>query len=229
MATDRKHTHRGHCQACAAHQAVSVGGQLIAKHGYTTRWGYFAGTCSGSGRQPLELATDHTREVQERVTKYAADERAMVARYRSGEQFPAYAEGDRCVKLASGKWGAEQVQWADATDYQRERTLKARIGEGERNAKHADGHVAQLDRLVRDVFGRPLYVVKREAALPAIAPGLVYTMNGYKYRVLAVLGNRWKPAQYVSSVLDGNPESTARTHSFVVVRKALRAAVGGAA
>jgi hypothetical protein len=31
---------------------------MLAKHGYTTRWGFFSGTCPGSDHQPYELSCD---------------------------------------------------------------------------------------------------------------------------------------------------------------------------
>jgi len=47
-----KATHNGHCQACGRLQAVTPRG--IANHGYTVDYGFFHGTCRGSGFRPLE-------------------------------------------------------------------------------------------------------------------------------------------------------------------------------
>lgn len=55
MTETRTATHNGHCQCCGRLQAHTPRG--IAKHGYTTEYGFFNGTCSGSDRQPLELDT----------------------------------------------------------------------------------------------------------------------------------------------------------------------------
>lgn len=49
-------THYGHCQACGSRQKLPAG--VLAKHGYTTRWGFFSGTCPGSGYRPFETHTD---------------------------------------------------------------------------------------------------------------------------------------------------------------------------
>lgn len=49
-----RHTHTGHCQLCDRQQAVNVTTGLLAKHGYTKRWGFFSGTCPGSGALPYE-------------------------------------------------------------------------------------------------------------------------------------------------------------------------------
>jgi hypothetical protein len=55
MTTKTKATHNGTCQACGRKQAYTPRG--IANHGYTTRWGFFSGTCAGSNHAPLELET----------------------------------------------------------------------------------------------------------------------------------------------------------------------------
>ena len=48
-----KATHVGHCQVCGSAQKLPRG--LLSKHGYTTRWGFFSGTCYGAGELPFEL------------------------------------------------------------------------------------------------------------------------------------------------------------------------------
>lgn len=50
-------THTGTCQACGRRQAVHINTGMIAKHGYTTEYGFFNGTCGGSDELPLELDT----------------------------------------------------------------------------------------------------------------------------------------------------------------------------
>src|SRR5579863_2290904 len=45
-------THYGTCQACGSQQKLPAG--VLAKHGYTTKWGFFEGTCRGSGERPFE-------------------------------------------------------------------------------------------------------------------------------------------------------------------------------
>lgn len=47
-------TYLGHCQACGRLQAVHVHTGKIAKHGYTTDYGFFNGTCNGSDHLPME-------------------------------------------------------------------------------------------------------------------------------------------------------------------------------
>ena len=51
MAT--KATHKGECQVCGSTQKLPDG--QLSLHGYTTRWGFFSGTCSGARELPWEL------------------------------------------------------------------------------------------------------------------------------------------------------------------------------
>ena len=52
----RKATHMGTCQVCGSHQKLPKG--LLSLHGYTTRYGFFEGTCPGSSWAPWELSKD---------------------------------------------------------------------------------------------------------------------------------------------------------------------------
>jgi len=69
-----KATHNGTCQACGRKQALRG---TMAKHGYTVDYGYFSGTCSGSDRQPLELATAHNEDVVAGVRNWADEQDAL--------------------------------------------------------------------------------------------------------------------------------------------------------
>lgn len=45
-------THTGHCQWCGRPQMLPA--DLLSKHGYNVRWGFFSGTCNGAGHLPFE-------------------------------------------------------------------------------------------------------------------------------------------------------------------------------
>lgn len=51
-----KATHTGHCQLCGHEQKLPGG--VLAKHGYNVQWGFFSGTCPGSGSLPYEVSID---------------------------------------------------------------------------------------------------------------------------------------------------------------------------
>jgi len=65
-----KHTHKGTCQICGSTQAVSTTSGLIAKHGYTTRWGFFSGTCRGSNNLPLQISCDMVQASADSAKSY---------------------------------------------------------------------------------------------------------------------------------------------------------------
>ncbi len=60
-----KATHKGECQICGCQQLLP-GGKL-SNHGYTVKWGFFSGICSGAGRLPFELSTDAIQPVVDGV------------------------------------------------------------------------------------------------------------------------------------------------------------------
>src|SRR3982751_1206469 len=86
--TSRKHTHTGHCQACTHIQAVSVTTGGIAKHGYTTRFGFFAGTCKGSDKLSLQVSREYADAILVELAAYAAEHDAHVAALQAGTKTP---------------------------------------------------------------------------------------------------------------------------------------------
>ena len=56
-----KHTHKGNCQICGRLQAVTSSRGKIANHGYIVD-GMHKGTCTGSGREPLQREKKYTVE-----------------------------------------------------------------------------------------------------------------------------------------------------------------------
>lgn len=52
---NRAATHQGECQACGRRQKLPGG--VLAKHGYTKRWGFFSGVCPGSDELPFEQSS----------------------------------------------------------------------------------------------------------------------------------------------------------------------------
>jgi len=51
-----KATHNGECQLCGRQQKLPS--DVLSKHGYTVEWGFFNGTCPGSGHKSFELSCD---------------------------------------------------------------------------------------------------------------------------------------------------------------------------
>lgn len=159
-------TYTGICQACGRRQAIHVKSGLIAKHGYTTDWGFFNGTCQGSDHAPLELQTvlneDITRQLRARadqldaeaageITKVSVQVGSKIVRGRRVGEFklvdrvefeatqPSYEKFDREVEL-----------------------LRAGL---RRQAEAFRSHAAELERLRAEVHGQPLQERPQEAPI----------------------------------------------------------------
>lgn len=52
---------------------------VLAKHGYTTKWGFFSGVCQGSEHRPYETHTD----LIERFIEWAEEKRADLESFRA--------------------------------------------------------------------------------------------------------------------------------------------------
>jgi hypothetical protein len=75
-----KATHYGHCQICGSRQLLPR--TVLAKHGYTTRWGFFSGVCPGSGSLPFEQATNLIEDSIARAQREAFNLRASAITLR---------------------------------------------------------------------------------------------------------------------------------------------------
>lgn len=83
-----KHTHKGTCQICGSTQAVNNDSGMLAKHGYTTRWGFFSGTCSGSGHLPLQVSCDLIKDSADAALRHgkALTEKAVELNNQTGPE-----------------------------------------------------------------------------------------------------------------------------------------------
>lgn len=103
-----KHTHRGHCQLCDRLQAVHPITGMLAKHGYTKQWGFFQGTCPGSGHAPYE----HSAEL---VAPAAAQQGIVIENlHDAAHNVDALAFTDPTYGRVTFKrrvgWGREEIQ-----------------------------------------------------------------------------------------------------------------------
>lgn len=71
-------THIGHCQVCGNKQMLP-GGKL-SKHGYTKRWGFFDGTCTGAEALPFEQDISLIQAAIDRAKAQAAALRETAAK-----------------------------------------------------------------------------------------------------------------------------------------------------
>jgi hypothetical protein len=162
---------RGHCQRCGRLQAGLAYGSLMAKHGYTVKdrgqYGYFSGTCSGSGFQPIELS------------RSLAD--ACVAEARND----AIAHADNAAALKAGRATPLQVQgnwdfvkreyamipFAEAPEYKQREAVRSAIFREEQRSRMAAEWAAAHEALIARVHGQPMVAVTKPAGPAPILIG----------------------------------------------------------
>ncbi len=88
-----KSEYKGTCQCCGSVQKLP--GNTLAKHGYTVKWGFFSGICSGTTKMPYEkdcslikqyiasaeAKRDSLIEFRDRLLKSATEPKAWFREY----------------------------------------------------------------------------------------------------------------------------------------------------
>jgi hypothetical protein len=214
MSTSRKHTHVGHCQACARTHAVGIKSGKVAKHGYTTRFGFFMGTCSGSDKKPLEVSREFADATLVALEEYAVREVARAAALRAGTvTLEKVATGKKArdahgnyMRDRNGERVPELVAWDLATEEQRAEAVRRALSECANNVVGARAHARQLAALIPKIFGQPLTSV---APVDAVADAplavgdtvRVFGKTGFDAVVIAI---RYKVAEGCGPYLNGN-------------------------
>jgi hypothetical protein len=167
--TKTTHTHRGTCQSCGSVQASANSNSLIAKHGYTVNWGYFNGTCQGSGHRPAEHDVTLTNRVIKFCNETAALHDAAVTCLKDGSSVPNTFERYNPTKVVehtsrSGhkyttKGGNDVLPIAQATPAERAKAIALAIHDEEMHASGLRSHASGLTRYVLPRLGQPLYLV----------------------------------------------------------------------
>lgn len=161
-------THTGICQACGRRQAVHVKTGLIAKHGYTTEYGFFNGTCGGSDSLPLELDTTVNVATVEALNAFAAKQEAAadaeiltvpVEVYT--DQRDARGRRKRAIVLVNAAEWAERRDCYGTFEEAVER-VRYRL---RRIAEQVRADAAALEDLRDKVHGQPLQPRKVEAEI----------------------------------------------------------------
>lgn len=171
-----QHTHVGHCQNCGRVQASSPRSEgFIAKHGYNVAWGYFAGTCSGSNKAPLEVAHDWSDAVIIACRRSALSHDESALKLRTGQTIPERCENG--VKyMGRGESLTIWVSWADANETLRRKQVERESYYHERQAQHLRTHADYLEKLIPRVFNQPLQPVKKSTTVQ-VALGMSFTIG----------------------------------------------------
>lgn len=159
-------TFTGICQACGRRQAIHVHTGLIAKHGYTTDWGFFNGTCGGSDHLPLELDTAVNLAVVGQLRTWVGKLEAEAGGEILKVQIQTGSSLVRGKRVAEYKlvdraeFEACQPRYSKF-DYQVE-LVRRRL---RRQAEIARANADDLDQLREEVHGQPLQPRVEEAPL----------------------------------------------------------------
>ncbi len=225
--TKTTHTHRGTCQACGSVQAVDNVSGLLAKHGYTVNWGYFNGTCQGSGRKPAEHDVTLTHTVIAFCTETAASHDDSIAALKDGTTVPStFLRWNPTKKVEHKSRGGgtytvtgcnDELPIARATAEERAKAIALAIHEHEMHASGLRSHADGLTRYVLVRLGQPLYVaaeldapkVKEAAPTVDVATATVtgtYKTKAARKEALDRLSRQYDKARKVlqDSYLNGN-------------------------
>ena len=165
---------KGHCQACLRIQAVNDRTGRLSNHGYKVAgYGYFHGTCNGSGELPLEKETTILdQEVKllnkeaARLDKLVAKGPAVVKKVPVERQHPdnrykiqtVYMTRDEFIKHKVKAYDPEE-EWDRAAEFVIERTAK--------EAVYLREFAADLEKNRDKIHGQDLIDVRAiEAAKP---------------------------------------------------------------
>lgn len=148
----KKSTHTGTCQACGRAQALPAG--VLAKHGYTVKWGFFSGTCAGSGQRPLEIDRHFCDEIIQQLGEQAAAADARAIEYENGSMVPFQARAGFDAKDRNGRWVEVMVPYADADEYHQKQAIDNAISTMRYNAKEMRAHAGHLCILAERIHGK---------------------------------------------------------------------------
>jgi hypothetical protein len=81
-----KATHFGTCQICGRQQKLPGG--RMAKHGYTTRWNFFQGVCTGADHLPFEQSIDLIQNAIENAKSRIVALQSRIAELRTPATTP---------------------------------------------------------------------------------------------------------------------------------------------
>lgn len=177
---------RGHCQICGRIQAVTS--INVAKHGYTVKdrgnWGWFSGTCSGSGLSPIEQRRGHLDANCDSHERTGLQYERQAADLKSGAVVP----DSITIKSYRRDVPDTVIPWADAEPWQQADELKSRIYKFESMARAHASYVKTMRKLADEHHGKPLQEFDKPAAPAPIYNGEIRTNHRGNCTVTAVRG-----------------------------------------
>lgn len=111
-----KATHTGHCQMCGRKQKLPNG--VIAKHGYVVKgYGYFVGTCPGSGHKPYEQTCELLVSMEPSIVYSVQSQKDKIAELA----IEPYSATD-CPVVIYERYKGNRVIWTEVREIRHENT-----------------------------------------------------------------------------------------------------------
>lgn len=181
----KKATHRGNCQVCG-HQQHFMGANGLASHGYTVEFGYFRGTCSGSGKAPVQNERTLTDATIDALHEYAAGCDASARNLKSGVSFPSRIHTGDKLNRQTFKYEPQYIAFSEGTADQQAHAIKLAIMEAESDARGARGHAKGLKEMADRLHGTELVLIVDE---PTVAKP-VATVDVKAAKVTGAFGSK---------------------------------------
>lgn len=156
------HTHRGHCQLCVSVQAIDPESGRIAKHGYTVEFGYFNGTCPGSGLFSLHVERKYADESIAEARARAKELNKLAKKYVAGTKHPACVWNGtyREVPAPTRRWANRTVKervmvlFADAPKTYQLQGIEDAVYDLRQRASSATRHADELQKWADRITGK---------------------------------------------------------------------------
>jgi hypothetical protein len=155
--TTQKATHRGNCQVCAHQHHVM--GAVLAKHGYTVKFGFFNGTCRGSGQKPMQIERALTDSTVVALGVYAANQDEHVVGLMTGTKHPREVQTGTKFNRDTYKYEPVYIAWAQGTDEQKAKAVDIAVAQGQSESRHARAHARSLERMANELHGTALVAI----------------------------------------------------------------------
>jgi hypothetical protein len=155
------HTHRGHCQVCASVQAIDPKTGAVAKHGYNVKFGFFNGTCAGSGSLSMHVERKLSDSQIASARHRAAMKRDLAQSHAAGKTHPEHVWNGKYVKVPAPTkgWPDRKVDepvvdaWDNVTPEFQQKGLAREIFILNARAEQEEDYARFIQHWVDGVFG----------------------------------------------------------------------------
>lgn len=156
------HTHKGTCQLCGRTHAVNNKTGEIAKHGYTVDYGFFNGTCGGSGILPLQKDREEL-DLQVKAWEKVANKQLSITE-ADIDSVPVRVRknGDvKTIKMSKSEFLLAHQNYYNVPSF--ERAVQVQLINIHSRANGLLTHAADMKALADKIYGTKLFPVASES------------------------------------------------------------------